>query len=86
MFVHSIDMKGTIYILTAYNFGTMFVHPLSTLKQCKMKSLILIPFLIVAILTGLVGLTQANTWMQFAMFGFGISMSMFMLGLIATEK
>ena len=51
-----------------------------------MKSIILIPFLIVAILTGLVGLTQANTWMQFAMFGFGISMSMFMLGLIASEK
>lgn len=51
-----------------------------------MKSLILIPFLIVAILTGLVGLTQANTWIQFAMFGFGISISMFMLGLIASEK
>ena len=79
-------MKETIYILKAYNFGTMFVHPLSTLKQRKMKTTALIPFLIVAILTGLVGLTQANTWMQFAMFGFGISMSMFMLGLIASEK
>ena len=88
MFVHSIDMKGTHDILTIDNFGTMFASPIvsNQLNTYTMKSIILIPFLIVAVLTGLVGLTQANTWMQFAMFGFGISMSMFMLGLIASEK
>lgn len=51
-----------------------------------MKSLILIPFLIVVILTALVGLTQSHTWEQFGMFTFAIAVSMFMLGLIATEK
>ena len=51
-----------------------------------MKTTALIPFLIVAILTALIGLTQATTWMQFTMFFFGISMSLFMLGLIASEK
>jgi hypothetical protein len=80
-------MKETIYILTAHNFGTMFVHPLSTLKTNKMRTSNLITTaLIITALTALVGVTQAQTWEQFGMFTFAISVSMFMLGLIATEK
>lgn len=58
----------------------------NNLKQYTMKSLILIPFLIVAILTALVGLAQFQTWEQFGMLTFAITISGFILGLIATEK
>jgi len=42
--------------------------------------------LIIAILTSVVGLTQCQTWEHFGMFSFAIFMSLFMLGLVATDK
>jgi hypothetical protein len=42
--------------------------------------------LIIAILTSLIGLTQCQTWEHFGMFSFAIFVSIFMLGLVATEK
>lgn len=42
--------------------------------------------LVLVILTSLVGLTQVHEWTQFAAFTFAIVISIFMLGLVATEK
>jgi hypothetical protein len=80
-------MKETTYIQQTNNFGTLFVYPLSTLKTNKMRtSNIITTALIITAMTALVGVTQAQTWEQFGMFTFAVSVSMFMLGLIATEK
>lgn len=51
-----------------------------------MRQLILIKALVLSLLTSLVGITQVQDWNQFFMFGFGALMSLFMLGLVATEK
>ena len=51
-----------------------------------MKQLIITKALIISLLTSLVGITQVQEWSQFFMFGFGALMSLFMIGLIATEK
>lgn len=42
--------------------------------------------LITTALTALVGVVQSQTWEQFGMFTFAVTISVFMLGLIATEK
>ena len=51
-----------------------------------MRKLILTKALVLVLLTSLIGLTQVRDWTQFWMFAFGISMSLGMLGLLATEK
>jgi hypothetical protein len=55
-------------------------------KQLTMRKLILTKALVLVLLTSLIGLTQVRDWTQFWMFAFGISMSLGMLGLLATEK
>jgi hypothetical protein len=42
--------------------------------------------LIITALTSILGLTQCQTWEHFGMFSFAIFVSIFMLGLVATEK
>jgi hypothetical protein len=42
--------------------------------------------LIITGMTSLLGVTQSQTWEQFGMFTIGATISIFMLGLIATEK
>jgi hypothetical protein len=42
--------------------------------------------LIITALTALVGVMQSQTWEQFTAFTFAVTISGFMLGLIATEK
>ena len=51
-----------------------------------MRQLILTKALVLSLLTSLVGITQVQDLNQFFMFGFGALMSLFMLGLVATEK
>jgi hypothetical protein len=51
-----------------------------------MKQLILTKALVLSLMTSLVGLTQVQELAQLYMFGFGALMSLFMLGLVATEK
>lgn len=68
---------------------TTYLHlyiPLVKFKTSTMKQLILTQALVVIFLTSLIGLTQVRDWTQFWMFAFGISMSLGMLGLLATEK
>lgn len=47
---------------------------------------IITALLITTAITGLVGVLQSQTWEQFGMFTFAVTISMSMLGLIATEK
>jgi hypothetical protein len=51
-----------------------------------MKQLILTKALVLSLMTSLVGLTQVQELAQLYMFGFGALMSLFMLGLVSTEK
>jgi hypothetical protein len=51
-----------------------------------MRQLILTKALVLSLMTSLVGLTQVQELAQLYMFGFGALMSLFMLGLVATEK
>jgi hypothetical protein len=81
-------MKGTTNIHDMHNFGTMFVYPLTTLKQHKMKRTndLVTAAAALAFLTASIGITQAHNWTQLLMFAFGAAISLGILGLIATEK
>jgi hypothetical protein len=70
------------------NFGTMFVYPLTTLKQHKMKRThdLVTAAAALAFLTAAIGVTQAHNWTQLATAVFGAAISLGILGLIATEK
>jgi hypothetical protein len=81
-------MKGTTHIHDMNNFGTMFVYPLTTLKQHKMKRTpnTILAALVLAFMTSLVGITQVHNWTQLATAVFGAAISLGLIGLIATEK
>jgi len=81
-------MKGTTYIHDMNNFGTMFVYPLTTLKQYTMKRTndLVTAAAALAFLTAAIGVTQAHNWTQLATAVFGAAISLGILGLIATEK
>ena len=82
-------MKGTHNILTTDKFGTMFASTLASnqLNNITMRTPNTITAaLILVILTSLVGLTQVHELTHFAAFTFAIVISLFMLGLVATEK